>query len=263
MRIIVKPNAQSASEYAAALVRAQLEKKPDLVLGLPTGSTPLDFYAEMVRRHREEGLDFSGVTSFNLDEYLGIGPQHPGSFHAYMQRNLFAHINIDPARAHIPDGLTRNPARTCREYEELILQAGGIDMQLLGLGRDGHVGFNEPGSPLDSRTRVETLTALTREDNAASFSGYEHVPERALTMGVGTILEASEILLLIFGAHKAEIAKKALEGPLTPMVPASALQLHGNTTAILDQEAAGLLERKGGLVGKHPRVGTAIAHRRG
>ena len=156
MRFVIKPDSRVASAHAAAIFEEQLRSKPESVLGLATGRSPLDLYDELVRLHREAGLDFQHATTFNLDEYLGLDPKHPGSFHRYMQDRLFTHVNIDPERAHVPNGLAPDPEAECRHYEEKIRRAGGIDLQLLGLGRDGHIGFNEPGSPLNSRTRVET-----------------------------------------------------------------------------------------------------------
>jgi glucosamine-6-phosphate deaminase len=202
-------------------------------------------YQELVRLHREDGLDFSRVVTFNLDEYIGLPPDHPQSYHYFMRRNLFDHINIEPSNIHIPDGKPRNDyGAYCELYEELIARAGGIDLQVLGIGKNGHVGFNEPTSSLASRTRPKTLTKETLQDNQRLFGSNEAVPGSAITMGIGTILEARRVLLLASGASKAHAVAKAVEGPITAIVPASALQLHRDTTVIVDEEAAAELACK-------------------
>ena len=244
MRVIIEADPESGSRRAAKIIADTVRAKPDCVLGLATGGTPLGTYRELIRLHREEGLDFSSVTTFNLDEYVGLGPTHPQSYRFFMERNLFDHINISPSRVHVPDGRALDFAQFCRRYEEHIRAAGGIDLQLLGIGTDGHIAFNEPGSSLGSRTRLKTLTSETIRDNARFFGSAEKVPRLAVTMGVGTILEAGRCLLIAFGAAKAEAIQKTIEGPVTSQVTASALQLHRDVTVILDEAVAAHLERR-------------------
>lgn len=242
MEVIIQPSPEAASVLAAKFIAREIRAKPNAVLGLATGSTPLGLYRELIRMHREEGLDFSGVRSFNLDEYVGLGPEHAASYRVFMRENLFDHINIRPENTHIPDGLSTDVPRHCQAYEEAIRAAGGIDVQILGIGSDGHIGFNEPSSSLASRTRIKTLSPRTRSDNARFFSSPEAVPHHVITMGIGTILDTRRILLLAFGAGKSEALAAAIEGPLSPRVPASALHLHPATHAILDEKAASLLQ---------------------
>lgn len=244
MRVIIEPDPGSASRRAARFVAELVRKKPNCVLGLATGSTPLGTYRELIRLHREEGLDFSQVTTFNLDEYVGLGPAHPQSYRAFMQQNLFDHVNLDPSRTFLPDGRALDFEAHCRQYEQRIKDAGGIDLQILGLGSDGHIAFNEPGSSLGSRTRLKTLAQETIRDNARFFGGEEKVPRLAVTMGVGTILESRRCLLLAFGAHKAIAVRETIEGPVTAQVTASALQFHREVLCLLDEEAARLLVRR-------------------
>ncbi|MGQ9801125.1 MAG: glucosamine-6-phosphate deaminase [Candidatus Saccharicenans sp.] len=242
MEIIVQPDSEQASRLAARLFRKLILEKPNPVLGLATGKTPLQLYKYLVQMHREEGLDFSRVVTFNLDEYVGLPPDHPASFHRFMWDNLFSQVNIKPENVHIPDGLASDLQACCERYEQEIKKAGGIDIQLLGLGTNGHIGFNEPSSSLSSRTRLKTLTEQTRKNNASFFGGEDKVPYHAITMGIGTILEARTCLLLAFGQKKARAIALAVEGPVTAMVPASALQLHPRTIIILDREAASELK---------------------
>lgn len=244
MRVIIEPDYDSGSRRAAAIVAQLVRQKPHCVLGLATGGSPLGVYRELIRMHREEGLDFRHVTTFNLDEYVGLEPTHPQSYRFFMQRHLFDHINIDPSRIHVPDGRALDFAKFCVQYEERIREAGGIDLQLLGLGRDGHIAFNEPGSSLGSRTRLKTLTRETIRDNARFFGSEEKVPRLAVTMGVGTILEARRCLLIAFGEAKAEAVRRTIEGPVTSQVTASALQLHRDVIVVLDEAAASGLERR-------------------
>ncbi|HYF90811.1 MAG TPA: glucosamine-6-phosphate deaminase [Symbiobacteriaceae bacterium] len=225
---------REAAEWTAALIR----RKPDAVLGLPTGGTPEGYYAALVKT----GVSFRQVRTFNLDEYLGLPRTHPESYHSYMTRALFSKVDLDPANCRIPDGMAPDPEGECRRYEEAIQQAGGIDLILLGLGPNGHIGFNEPGSPWDARTRRVPLTEETRTANARFFAGRpEAVPREALTVGIGTILQARRILLLAAGAAKAEIARRTLYDQPGPDVPATALRQHDNVTFLLDREAAALL----------------------
>ncbi|HRJ71954.1 MAG TPA: glucosamine-6-phosphate deaminase [Terrimicrobiaceae bacterium] len=243
MEIIIQSSPAETSAYAARLIARLIREKPSAVLGLATGSTPLSLYQELIRMHREEGLDFRGVTTFNLDEYVGLGPEHPGSYRYFMQENFFRHINVDPGRVHVPNGLARDVPAYCAQYEENIAAAGGLDVQILGIGTDGHIGFNEPSSSLASRTRIKTLTERTRSDNAVFFASPEEVPHHVITMGVGTIMEARHVLLLAFGEKKAQAIADTVEGPVSAMVPASILQMHPTATILLDDPAAAKLTR--------------------
>ena len=236
---------QSVAREIAALIRDRQKAKRTAVLGLATGSTPLALYAELVRIHREEVLSFSNVVTFNLDEYYPIAPSSPRSYRHYMQAHLFDHVDIPPTSINLPDGTAPSASLDahCRDYEERIQAAGGIDFQVLGIGRTGHIGFNEPGSPRRSRTRLVTLDSLTRRDAAGDFGGEEHTPKYAITIGVRTILEARRIVLLAWGQHKAEIVRAAAEGPVTPQVTASFLQEHDQTQFVIDRAAAGALTR--------------------
>jgi glucosamine-6-phosphate deaminase len=236
---------RAVAQDIAALVRSRKAAKRTAVLGLATGSTPLGLYAELVRMHREEGLSFSNVVTFNLDEYYPIPPSNPRSYRSFMQAHLFDHVDIPPGNTHVPDGTAPLASldELCRGYEEAIRAAGGIDFQVLGIGRTGHIGFNEPGSPRRSRTRVVTLDSLTRRDAAADFGGEENTPRQAITMGVRTILEARRVVLMAWGQHKAEIVRAAAEGPVTPQVTASFLQEHDQVHFVIDRAAAGALTR--------------------
>jgi glucosamine-6-phosphate deaminase len=229
----------------ADLVRARAAAGGHAVLGLATGSTPIGVYRELIRMHREEGLSFAGVITFNLDEYYPMDPGSIHSYHRYMWENLFSHLDIPAANVHIPRGdvSPREVEAECRRYEAQIRAAGGIDLQLLGIGRTGHIGFNEPGSGAESRTRLITLDLVTRKDTAADFFGEENVPREAITMGVATILEAREILILATGEHKAAIVRRAVEGEVDHEVAATFLQRHPHTTCFLDRAAAAALTR--------------------
>jgi glucosamine-6-phosphate deaminase len=236
---------RAVAQEIAALIRSRQAEKRTAVLGLATGSTPLGLYAELVRMHREEKLSFANVVTFNLDEYYPIQPSNPRSYRSFMQAHLFDHVDIPPANTHVPDG-TAEPAALdglCAAYEEAIRAAGGIDYQILGIGRTGHIGFNEPGSPRRSRTRRVTLDSLTRRDAAGDFGGEENTPRHAITMGVRTILEARRVVLMAWGQHKAEIVREAAEGPVTPQVTASFLQEHDQVRFVIDRAAAGALTR--------------------
>ncbi len=229
----------------ADLIREKNARGQTAVLGLATGSTPIGVYRELIRMHREEGLDFSRVVTFNLDEYYPMDPQSPQSYVRFMWENLFDHVNIPPENVHIPDGTVPRaevPAH-CAAYEEAIRAAGGIDFLLLGIGRSGHIGFNEPGTPRHSRTHLVFLDAITRADAAADFFGEENVPLEAITMGISTILEAREIVLIATGEHKAAIVKRAVEGDIHPDVAATYLQTHPAVTVYLDRAAASELTR--------------------
>lgn len=227
----------------AGLIRTRAAEGLQTVLGLATGNTPLPFYKELIRLHREEGLSFATVVTFNLDEYLGLEREHPESYWTFMHRNLFDHIDIDDANVNLPSGTVAEaeiPAH-CAAYEEKIRAAGGLDFQLLGIGRTGHIGFNEPGSPKTSRTRRIELDPITRQDAAPAFGGLENVPTHAITMGCGTILEARRIVLLAWGEKKADIVREAVCGPISDQVSASFLQEHPNAAFYLDRGAASAL----------------------
>ncbi len=244
MRVIVEKDAEAVARRAARITAAFIHQKPSCVLGLPTGSTPLGMYRELIRMHREEGLDFSRVVTFNLDEYLGLGPDHPQSYRYFMQKHLFDHINIRPENTHVPDGLTRDFETYGRQYEHAIADAGGIDLQILGIGADGHVAFNEPGSSLDSRTRIKALASETVRDNARFFDSEDQVPRLAVTVGVATILEARRCMLLATGSAKAPAVAAMIEGPVTAQITASALQWHRHVLALVDEEAGADLKRR-------------------
>ena len=243
MEIIIQPDPESASRVAARVIVRLVREKPHAVLGLATGSTPLLLYRELIRLYQEKQVDFSRVTTFNLDEYIGLPIEHPQSYHSFMQENLFRHINVPPANVHIPDGLAADVPVFCAHYEAQIRAAGGIDLQVLGIGTDGHVGFNEPSSSLVSRTRIKTLTVQTRRDNARFFGSEDQVPHHVITMGVGTVMDARECLLLAFGPAKAQAIAEAVEGPITAMNPASMLQMHATAKVFLDESAAARLKR--------------------
>jgi glucosamine-6-phosphate deaminase len=244
VRVIIETDPEAASRRAARFVADLLRKKPNCVLGLATGSTPLLTYRELIRLHKEESLDFSDVTTFNLDEYVGLSSIHPQSYRYFMQQNLFSHINIRIQQTNVPDGRALDFELHCRQYEQRIKDVGGIDLQILGVGSDGHIAFNEPGSSLGSRTRLKTLTSETIRDNARFFGGEDKVPRLAVTMGVGTILESRRCLLLAFGAHKAIAVRDSVEGSVTAQVTASALQLHREVVGVFDEAAARLLVRR-------------------
>ena len=244
MEVLIHSSYEDLSKAAAQVVADVINNKPDAVLGLATGSSPLGLYKELIRMHKEEGLDFSQVTTFNLDEYVGLAPDHDQSYHYFMHENLFKHVNVDPQNIHIPSGTTSNYYAFCEWYEQRIEDCGGIDVQVLGIGSDGHIAFNEPGSSLGSRTRIKTLAEQTIEDNARFFDKIEDVPIYAITMGVGTILEAETLILLGNGAGKAGAIAAAIEGPVSSMCTASALQLHPDSLIFIDGEAAGKLKMR-------------------
>jgi glucosamine-6-phosphate deaminase len=244
MLVEVVDDYETLSDRAAAAVIEQIRKKPDSTIGFATGSTPEGLYERLIEAHRQRGLDFSKLTTFNLDEYVGLPPEHPQSYAHYMWTTLFDHVNVTESQVHLPHGMAEDIDAHCRWYERRIEEAGGIDLQILGIGANGHIAFNEPGSSLGSRTRIKTLTSKTVEDNARYFEDPDMVPEYAITMGVGTIMEAEEVLLLASGERKAEAMKKTLEGPLTAMVPASMVQMHRFAHVIIDEGAATELDYK-------------------
>ncbi|MFO7952593.1 MAG: glucosamine-6-phosphate deaminase [Bacillota bacterium] len=243
MKISIVEDYDQLSEKAAAIVAGQLQAKKDSVLGLATGSTPEGMYANLVKMYREGLLDFSSVITFNLDEYVGLSPQHPQSYQAYMYRLFFDHVNIKPENIYIPS-LNENMdsvVQVCRDYDQKIYQAGGIDLQILGIGVNGHIGFNESGSSLPKNTYMVDLSPETIEANSRFFDSAEEVPHRAVTMGLGPIMHAKRVLLLASGRDKAEAVKESFSGHITTQVPASLLQLHPAALVLVDHEAAFLL----------------------
>ncbi len=254
-RVVVHPTTASAARDAAERIAREIDgaraRGRRAVLGLATGRSPVAVYDELVRMHRQAGLSFADVETFNLDEYFPIEPRAAGSFHRYMHEHFFDRVDLPPRQRHVPHGWIAEEAidAHCREYEALIASAGGIDLQLVGIGRNGHVGFNEPPAPSDSRTRLVRLHPWTIEDNRASFPDGA-VPARAVTMGIATILAARRIVVLAFGAPKAAIVRAALEGPITPDVPASLLREHADATFLLDRDAASRTRLAGAVEGE-------------
>lgn len=244
MRVIECSSPAESAELVAAEILAALARKPDLVLGLATGSTPIGVYERLITAHREQGVSFARVRSFNLDEYVGLTPDHPQSFHSFMAQHLFASIDIEPANVHFPPVEADDLPAACAAYEQAIRDAGGIDVQLLGIGSNGHIGFNEPTSSLASRTRVKTLTDKTLADNARFYAEGELQPEIATTMGIGTILDARRVLLQAFGEKKARAVLAAVEGSVSAFWPASALQLHPSVSLFVDDASASQLSMR-------------------
>lgn len=238
MKVVVLPGKAEVGAMAAGAVEALVRRKPDAVLGLATGSSPLPMYDELARRHREEGLSFAHASGFALDEYVGLPPGHPESYREVVRREFTQRVDIDPTRVHTPDGVAEDITAACARYEDDISRAGGIDLQILGLGGDGHIGFNEPGSSLASRTRIKTLTQRTRQDNARFFGSVDEVPHHVITQGLGTIMAARHVLLIVTGEHKAEAVHGVVEGPVTALCPGSVLQLHPHVTVLIDEPAA-------------------------
>ncbi len=241
MKVLVFESPEQAASRVAAEILAALLEKPNLVLGLATGSTPIGVYSRLIQAHREEGLDFSQVTTFNLDEYLDLPPDHEQSYRHFMDLHLFGGINVRAPNVHFPPSRGSNLAEQCKDYEKRIVEAGGVDIQILGIGSNGHIGFNEPTSSLASRTRVKTLTEKTLRDNSRFYRPGEEPPQLASTMGIGTILDARKILLQAFGSKKADAVRAAVEGPISAFWPGSALQLHPNVTFCLDSQSASRL----------------------
>ena len=241
MEVIIRPTADDSADLVARIIAKELRANPNLVLGLATGRTMEAVYARLAQMHREENLDFSLCRTFNLDEYVGLSELDPHSYRHYMNLHLFSLVNIDLRNTHLPDGMADDLDAECERYEELITRCGGIDLQLLGIGRAGHLGFNEPLSAFRSRTRVKALAPVTRAQNAPLFERPEDMPHRAITMGVGTILDARHCLLMATGSEKADIIAKAVEGPITAMISATTLQLHAHCRVVVDEPAAGSL----------------------
>lgn len=238
MRIRVFDTAAQAGQAASLLIGAQLLRKPDSVLGLATGSTPIPLYRELIRLHQNGLLDFSHAVTFNLDEYAGLPPEHPQSYHNYMWEQLFEHVNLRPEAVHLPDGCAPDPAASAAAYDAAIRGAGGIDLQLLGIGHNAHIGFNEPGDRFLRECRLVDLSDATIAANARFFASEAEVPRQAVSLGIGGILEAKQILLLAFGGDKAEAIRRTVRGDITPWVPASILQAHPDVTLLLDKAAA-------------------------
>lgn len=243
MNIRVFENSMLASQAAACLMGAQVLRNPSAVLGLATGSTPIPAYRELVRMTQSGVLDFSRVTTFNLDEYVGLDHEHEQSYYYFMMEHLFSKINIKKASIHVPSGIADDVSNECIAYEQAILASGGIDLQLLGLGRNGHIGFNEPAETFTSRTHVVSLTEDTIEANARFFDDRSEVPKQAISMGVGTIMKARSIVMLVTGASKARAARNMICGPVSPSCPASILQLHPAAVVLLDRQAASTLNQ--------------------
>ena len=236
MNVVVTENYEAMSAAAANVIAEQLKSKPDSVLGLATGTTPIGLYAELVKACDAGEISFANAQSFNLDEYRGLPGTHDQSYRYFMQDNLFDHVDID-----VPDGSMEDAQAACDAYEQAIAQAGGVDLQLLGLGHNGHIGFNEPCDSFPVSTHCVKLTESTIQANSRLFDSADEVPREAYTMGIGTIMKARKILLVVNGAAKAEIVRDVLQGPVVPQVPASVLQLHPNVTVVLDKEAAAAL----------------------
>lgn len=241
MKIIRTKDYNEMSRKAANIIAAQMTLKPNSVLGLATGSSPVGTYQRLIEMYEAKDLDFSGITTVNLDEYKGLSRDNEQSYYYFMNDKLFNHVNIDKARTHVPNGMAEDAAKECEDYEKLIEEIGGIDLQLLGLGHNGHIGFNEPDQEYEKMTHVTDLKESTIEANKRFFASIDEVPRQALSMGIGTIMKAKKILMVVSGADKAEIVKKAFTGPITPQVPASVLQMHPDVTIICDAEAYSLL----------------------
>lgn len=237
MRVYCAADYYHASRVAANIISAQVIMKPDCVLGLATGSTPIGTYEQLIRWYEKGDLDFSQVHSINLDEYRGLSPENDQSYRYFMNTHLFDKINIDKKNTYVPDGLEPDKEKACRDYEEIIHAHGGVDLQILGLGHNGHIGFNEPGSVFEKETHCVALTENTRQANARFFASMDEVPTEAYTMGIKSIMQAKKIMVIVSGESKREIVKKAFHGPITPEVPASVLQLHSDVILVGDEAA--------------------------
>lgn len=243
MKFVIAKNYEEMSKLGADCIIEQIKKKPDSVLGLATGSSPVGTYKNLVDAYNK-GLDFSRITTFNLDEYYGLSPEHPESYMYFMNKNLFKHVNLDCSKIHIPDGLCRDVEKECKDYDESIAKAGGIDLQLLGIGRNGHIGFNEPGDSLDILTHVANLTENTIQANSRFFNSIDEVPKKAITMGMGNIMNSRKILLLAYGKNKANAIAMLAGTSVDTNVPATLLLLHRDVTVIVDRDAASLISNK-------------------
>lgn len=241
MRIIKTKDYEDMSRKAANIIAAVVVTKPDCVLGLATGSSPIGTYRNLVDGYRAGDLDFSGVKSVNLDEYKGLPRDNEQSYYYFMHDHFFKHVNIDPKNTHLPDGTEPDSEKACKEYDKVIASMGGVDLQLLGLGHDGHIGFNEPNDEFDKETHCVNLTQMTIEANKRFFNSIDEVPKQAYTMGIATIMRAKCVLMVVSGKDKAQILKDAFFGPITPQVPASILQLHPNFILVADEDALSLI----------------------
>ena len=237
MEVIVKKNYEEMSKAAATLFAAEIMENPKTILGMATGSTPVGLYKELVKMYEAGDLDFSQVTTFNLDEYIGLAPEHDQSYHYFMNDNLFDHVNINKENVHVPDGVGFEAGEAGKAYEELMAKTGQVEIQLLGLGCNGHIGFNEPDEEFAKTTHCVDLTQSTIEANKRFFASIDDVPKQAYTMGIGTIMKAKKILLVVSGSDKAQILHDVLCGPVTPHVPASVLQLHNDVIVVADEAA--------------------------
>jgi glucosamine-6-phosphate deaminase len=244
MQIVILENAEAVAAHGAQVFIDKVNAAPTSVLGLATGSTPVALYQKLIEANQSGRVSFKNTRSFNLDEYLGLSGDHPQSYRHFMQEQLFRHIDIDTNNTFVPPGDAANPLTACEEYDASIATHGGIDLQLLGIGRNGHIGFNEPSSGLSSRTRVKTLTPATIEDNARFFEADEFQPHLSITMGIGTIMDSKKVVLLATGESKATAIHATVEGPLSASCPASALQMHKNALLIIDEAAAQKLAHK-------------------
>lgn len=242
MEVVILPGIRQIASLAADAVESLLRRKPDAVLGLATGSSPLPVYDELARRHEQAGLDFSRAHGFTLDEYVGLESGHPESYREVIRRDFTDRVNFDPDNVLGPDGNAADIPAACRAFEDAIRARGGVDLQLLGLGTDGHIGFNEPGSSLASRTRIKSLIEQTRRDNARFFRSLDEVPHHVVTQGLGTILDSRHAVLIATGAQKAQAVHDLVEGPLAAICPASALQLHPHASILVDEAAASSLK---------------------
>ncbi len=242
MEVVILNGSKQIGKLAADAIEELLRRKPNAVLGLATGSSPLPVYDELAARHERDGLDFSRATGFALDEYVGLPAGNPESYREVIRREFTNRVNIAPENVHGPDGTAADILAACRAYEDSITAAGGIDLQLLGVGTDGHIGFNEPGSSFASRTRIKSLIEQTRRDNARFFGSLAEVPHHVLTQGLGTIMDARHVILVATGAQKAQAVREFVEGPVSAICPASVLQFHPHATVLLDEAAASALK---------------------
>jgi len=245
VEVVIVPDPAAGGTLVGQAIADLVARRPDAVLGLATGSSPVAVYRDLARRHAAGGVSFAGVRAFLLDEYVGLAPEHPRSYRRFIADEFERHVDFRPGAVRGPDAVSADVPASCAAYEAAIAATGGVDLQLLGIGSDGHIGFNEPGSSLASRTRIKTLTDRTRRDNARFFPSFDDVPRHVVTQGVGTILEARHLVLLAFGAAKAEAVARAVEGPVTAMVPGSALQLHPHVSVVVDEPAAACLALAG------------------
>lgn len=248
MRIIVAKDYTEMSKRAADIIASQVRINAHSVIGLATGSTPIGAYEELIRQYNEEGLNFGNVDTFNLDEYLGLNCTHSQSYRYFMNKYLLDHVNIDPDRTHVPDGMAEDPESECEAYDQLIREIGGIDLQLLGMGNNGHIGFNEPSSFYTAPTHIVKLTESTIKANSRYFDNEKDVPRYAMTMGFRPIMQAKRVIFVVSGKAKAKVVKEALEGPITPQLPASILQLHHDVIVVLDQDAASEMDLKDNFI---------------